>query len=161
GSGGTEGALGGAGVSNAATTVTLTNSGTIGGGKGGFGGSAGGPGGAGVSNGGTIVTLSNGGKILGGNGGDAQRRLAGLDRIAVRQRPDRRRGRSPRRVRDARQFRSDLRQYRARRRRHPHESGASLWRRDARRRRHADRHGLDPRRRDAGECGQLRRRPGR
>src|SRR5208282_1175873 len=83
GSGGTEGALGGAGVSNAATTVTLTNSGTIGGGKGGFGGSTGGLGGAGVSNGGTIVTLSNGGKILGGNGGDAQSGIGGAGGAGV------------------------------------------------------------------------------
>ncbi len=62
---------GGAGVSNAGTITTLTNSGAIRGGNGGGGGliDDGGAGGAGVSNAGTIKTLSNSGAIGGGNGG--------------------------------------------------------------------------------------------
>ena len=59
---------GGAGVSNAGTLTTLTNGGTIRGGKGGSGVS-GGAGGAGLWNSGTIATLSNSGTIRGGAGG--------------------------------------------------------------------------------------------
>ena len=61
--------MGGAGVSNAGTITTLSNSGKISGGNGGAG--RGGAGGAGVSNAGTITTLTNSGTISGGGGGSA------------------------------------------------------------------------------------------
>jgi hypothetical protein len=67
--GATSSAPGGAGVSNAGAIMTLTNSGQISGGNGGFGpGLIGGPGGAGVSNAGAITTLTNSGRISGGAG---------------------------------------------------------------------------------------------
>jgi hypothetical protein len=59
------GGAGGAGLSNAGTIATLTNSGKIDGGHGRFTAA----GGAGVSNSGTIRTLTNSDAINGGNGG--------------------------------------------------------------------------------------------
>jgi hypothetical protein len=59
---------GGAGVENSGATTTLSNSGTIRGGKGGAS-LSGGFGGSGVSNSDTIKTLSNSGKMSGGDGG--------------------------------------------------------------------------------------------
>ena len=64
------GGLGGAGVSNGGTIVTLSSSGKILGGTGGAAHSgAGGAGGAGVSNSGTMFALTNSGLIEGGKGG--------------------------------------------------------------------------------------------
>jgi len=63
------GGAGGAGVSNAGTIKTLTNSGAISGGNGGSGARLGGAGDAGVLNAGTIKTLTNSGAINGGSGG--------------------------------------------------------------------------------------------
>ena len=69
------GGAGGDGLSNVGAIATLSNSGAISGGNGGFGsiftGQAplGGAGGAGVSNAGTIATLTNSGAIAGGHGG--------------------------------------------------------------------------------------------
>jgi hypothetical protein len=60
---------GGAGVWNASTITSLSNSGAIAGGNGGAGFFGGGFGGAGVANSGTIGSLSNRGKIVGGAGG--------------------------------------------------------------------------------------------
>ena len=62
---------GGAGVSNAGTITSLSNSGTIAGGGGGNGlsGAKGGAGGAGIDNSGAIGALTNSGTIHGGKGG--------------------------------------------------------------------------------------------
>ncbi len=62
--------VGGAGVANAETIMSLTNSGAISGGSGFFG--EGGAAGAGVSNAGTIMSLTNDGSIGGGNGGSTE-----------------------------------------------------------------------------------------
>jgi hypothetical protein len=64
-------------VANSGTVRTLTNSGTISGGGGGFSYTIGGAGGAGVSNSGTITTLTNSGTINGGGGGGASNGGAG------------------------------------------------------------------------------------
>jgi hypothetical protein len=65
------GGAGGAGVSNAGTITSLSNSGTVSGGAGGNGllGANGGAGGAGIANSGAIATLTNSGTIRGGAGG--------------------------------------------------------------------------------------------
>ena len=58
-------------MSNSGAITTLTNSGGISGGAGGFSPRfIGGRGGTGVSNGGTVTTLTNSGAISGGGGGD-------------------------------------------------------------------------------------------
>ena len=67
---GSAGGPGGAGAWNSGTITTLTNSGTIRGGRGGFASGVGGSGGAGVSNSGTITRLSNSGAIVDGHGGN-------------------------------------------------------------------------------------------
>ena len=76
---------GGAGVSNSGKITTLSNSGTISGGAGGFdGGPGGAPGasGVGVSNSGTITTLSNGGTISGSVGVLNTNDIGALDNLA-------------------------------------------------------------------------------
>jgi hypothetical protein len=148
----------GTGVSNAGTITTLTNAGTIQGGDGGAG-TPGGPGGKGLLNTGTITTLNNTGTIKNGSAGaDAIDSVGSIGTLTKRS--DHRHSRTPRRVwRHARQ--PDLRQCRSRWRRHPEQSGASLWRRDARQRRHLHQHGRHSRRRHAGSVGHLRHELGR